>query len=197
MTSVFDKLLDQIRRTRYFDEHVIKKIGPSTWFCHRPGNGSIQSFYVTCQPGAIIMWGDLGETIYCIYGGSSIVWGKRNFNFHDSYYPFTKLSPQMREERFSAERATAYLKERVEEAKTSSVLDEDDLARAEKMLAEWKDRCGHEDEAEWWKLCSEHDEDDPPGMRELVPRVYLCYFCLCWFFSHVNADDERFKEAFA
>jgi hypothetical protein len=197
--STYDRILAQIKRNRQFDEHVIKKVGPTTWFCHRPGHGSMGSFFVSTQHGAILMWGDMGETIYMIYGGSSIVWGKRNFHPDNTYYPLTKLSPAHRIEQFSTEAATDYLKERVEEAKTSTVLDEKALDRAEEMLSEWKDRCGneyYEDEGEWWRLWSEFDDPDAPNMREFVPRVWWTFFCLCWFFSHVSADDERFKEAY-
>lgn len=198
--STYERILAQIQRNRTFDKHVIKKVGPTTWFCHRPGHGSMGSWFVSCQPGAILMWGDMGESIYTIYGGSSIVWGKRNFHPDNTYYPLTKLSTQLRDERFSSEAATAYLEERVEEARTSGVLDAADLERARAMLARWKDRCGgeyYEDEAEWWKLWSDFDDPDAPNMREFVPRVWWTFFCLCWFFSHVSADDERFKEAFA
>lgn len=197
--STYKRILAQIKRNKRFDEFLIKKVGPSTWFCHKPGDGSMGSFFVSTQPGAILMWGDMGEAIYTIYGGSSIAWGKRNFRPDDTYYPFTKLSPQLREQVFSTEEATAYLVERVEEAKTSPVHDDEDLDRAEKMLKEWRDVCGndpHEDENAWWTLWYDFDDPDAPDMREFTPRVWWTFFCLCWFFSHVSADDERFKEAY-
>lgn len=198
----FEKILKQIQRDDWFDKHVVKKVRATTWFCHKHGEGSIQSFWVTVQPGAIVMWGDMGEAIYTVYGGSSMAWGKRNFRFPDacSYYPFTKLAPQMREERFSTEAATDYLKQQVEEAKTSAVLDEDDLARAEKMLAEWEDRRTddpREDEAAWWTLWSDFGDPDAPDMCEFTPRVYWPYFCLCWFFAQADISDERFTEAYS
>jgi hypothetical protein len=199
MSRTYDRLIEEIQRRRFFDNHHIEKRGPTTWRCRVQGEGGINAFYVTTQPGAIIMWGDLGELIFTIYGApNAFHWGRRNFRRTDTYYPFTKLALDMRDKRFSTEDATDYLKERVEEAKTSSVLDAEDLARAEKMLKTWEIRCGnepHEDEAEWWRLWSEFDDPDAPDMRDWKPRIYWCFFCLCWFFSHVSADDPRFSEA--
>jgi hypothetical protein len=198
MSRTYDRCIKQIQQDQYFDKHVIEKRGPTTWFCHK-NEGSISSFYITCQPGAIIMWGDLGEVIYTIYGRQNgIHWGKRNFRRTDTYYPFTKLSLQMRDKVFSTEDATDFLKERYEECKTSTVHDEQDTERAKKMLEKWKEVSGnesHEDEGEWWKLHYEFDDPDAPDMRDWTTRTYWTFFCLCWFFSHVSADDPRFSEA--
>jgi hypothetical protein len=189
-------MFEQIKNEDYFDKHQIKKLGPTTWWCHVPGQGGIQSYYVSIQPGAIIMWGDVGEAIYLIYGGNPIVWGKRNFRFpdHYSYYPFTKLSPQLRDEQFRTEDATVYLKNAIKEAGTIA-----EERQAKKMLEAWKERSGnepHEDEGAWWSMWDEFGTPDAPDMRGLSARTYWCFFCLCWFFSHVSADDERFKEAY-
>ena len=198
MSRTYDRVLKYIRTDHFFDSHVIEKVGPTTWLCHK-NESMISSFYVTTQPGAIIMWGDMGETIFTIYGKQNAIhWGRRNFRRTDTYYPFTKLSLQLRERVFSTEDATDYLKERVEEAKTSSVLDAEDLARAEKMLKKWEIDSGnepHEDQDAWWLLWHEFDDPDAPDMTDWPQRTYWTFFCLCWFFSHVSADDPRFSEA--
>jgi len=199
MSRTYDRILKYIQTDRYFDGHVIEKIGPVTWFCHRPKHGSTSSFYISTQPGAIIMWGDMGEAIYTIYGkANAFHWGRRNFRPNDTYYPFTKLSSQMRDKVFSTEDATDFLKERYEECKTSSVHDDEDAERAKKMLDAWEEQSGnepHEDEAVWWSIHHEFDDSDAADMRDWTERTYWCFSCLCWFFTHVSADDERFKEA--
>ena len=198
MSRTYDRILAEIQRGRSFDNHVIEKISATTWFCHK-NESMISSFYITTQPGAIIMWGDLGEAIYTIYGRQNAFhWGRRNFRREDTYYPFTKLSLQMRDQEFSTEDATDFLKERHEECKTSTVHDDEDTYRAKKMLKRWKEVSGnepHEDEDEWWKLWAEFDDPDAPDMRDWTTRTYWTFFCLCWFFSHVSADDPRFSEA--
>ena len=53
MSRTYDRILNCIQRDHTFDGHVIEKVGPTTWVCHK-NKSSIRSFYISTQPGA--MW---------------------------------------------------------------------------------------------------------------------------------------------
>jgi hypothetical protein len=195
---MIEKILEQIKREQLFDKHIIEKVAENTWFCRVPGEGNIQSFYVCTPPGAVICYGDMGELIFTIYGGNPLRWGKRNFKPRNCYYPFTKISSLIRQTKhFVPKDADEWLEERLEEAETSEVHDDEDVKRCKSMKAEWKViRSVYDDdelERKWWDLHMENGHDEAPNMRDYPTRVYWTYQCLCWFFTQVGPTDERFQ----
>lgn len=198
MQSLYKKLLDAATKGQWYDKHEIERVRFGLWRCSRPET-RMGSFWVAYNGPALVVFGDLGEMILLPYDANALRWAKNTkFDPAYPYYPMTKLSPQMRQREFQPDEATAYLEERVEECKTSHVLDEDDLARWSKMLKDWKDRLLYVGEDrlqdEWYTLWSDHDMDDPPDCTEWSERLIRVYLALCWFMSHVSWDDPRFTE---
>lgn len=195
------KALKEIRERHYFDEHEIERVRHGVWLASKRTT-QMGSFYVVDAPGALLMYGDLGELTFLHYSHeSSLMWGKRNFDPNYPYYPMTKLVPQLREQRFVPKEADDWLDERIEECKTSRVLDEKNAAHWKKIKARWDDEVDkfdiHEAERQWWEINSEEGECDPPGCRDWTTTVAFCFQAFCWFFTHVSKDDPRFSEEFA
>jgi len=197
MTELHHCLLAQARKDKWLDTHEIKRIRFGLWHCAKPGT-RMGSFNVAYNGSALVVFGDLGEMILLPNDANAFRWAKNTtFNPENPYYPLTKLSPQMRDKEFQADEALAYLKERVEECKTSTVLDERDLNKWTKMLKEWEEYPHDEhweQESYWHQLWSDHDLDDPADCRSWTPRVLWVYTALCWFMGKVEWEDPRFKE---
>jgi hypothetical protein len=193
--STNESALEEIRRNHYFDEHQITREHYGQWYCGKPGTG-IFHFRVVMVPGSIILTGDLGEMILNVYSHRPLRWARgARFRPTEPYYPMSKLSHSCRAEEFLPDEATAYLMERIQEARVDG--DRKQVKRYIKMTRAWKevDKFDHrEAEREWYQLCYDHGYDDPPGFRDHTINAYFRFQALCWFMSHVNPEDSRFKE---
>ena len=59
-----------------YKDHVITEVVPGfMWRCGTPNGSCIYMFYVICGHGAVIVYGDVGEAIFCPYAGErSLQW---------------------------------------------------------------------------------------------------------------------------
>lgn len=145
-----------------FAGHVLTQDGPH-WRCGRP-DSSIYAFRLYAPPGAVIVWGDLGECVLRHADSDSLGWLVRAAG-RDEYpdYCLGKIEALDGEKReFYVGDAKAYIRERMRDA----VADRDTKERDR-----WKDvardfgtgldDCDSE-RAAWRTACSENGVDDPP-----------------------------------
>lgn len=144
-----------------FAGHVLKSEG-AHWLCGRPGSSSY-SFRVYLPPGAVIVWGDIGEATILHSDRDSLGWLTRAAGRGE--YPdyclgkVAALSGDKRE--FFSGDAHAYLTERLAEA-----VDDHDRLRWEEASRAFRDAVderNHDSErAAWFATWSEQGLDDPP-----------------------------------
>lgn len=77
-----------------FERHVLTERRPWCWKVSRPGTWSY-GFYVLVAPGAVVIYGDLGEAVFRMNAGDeqeALDWAVRCSP--DQHYALSKLSPR-------------------------------------------------------------------------------------------------------
>lgn len=190
-----DRIYNEVCTRQTFDGHEITRERFGVWHCGKKNTNNL-SFYVVLAPGMLMLYGDIGEIIFLPYAKNALQWaGSDTFRAEYPYYPMTKLSPQMREKEFLPEEATDWIKQWIREARKQG--DKEEVRGYIKMARDWKEQL-HDSECEaetaWYALCQDHGVDDPPSCRDFPSRTYYCFQAMCWFMTHVNAEDPRFAE---
>jgi hypothetical protein len=129
-----------------FTEHVAEQRGDKEWFCHKPRTG-IYGFHVIIRPGAVVVYGDIGEAIFRGgEAGDTHGWLARAVE--SPGYLMSKIRPVQR--RFYPDDAVRYAQERAGEA-----------PRWEKVHAEAKamHKVGSLYEGSWGELVLAHTGD--------------------------------------
>jgi len=152
-----------------FDRHEIEKVAEDEYYCRRPGTG-IMSFRVLFKPGAIIVYGDIGEMILTQY---NLTMGWLFEAVHSRGYFFEKCRTKRRtfNPMDAAEQLDWYAQQDVDCSENSRQLWEawdPELREEYELENEWYSACSSIDgEA---IVCEHYDYDD---MR--------CYEALKWF----------------
>ena len=188
---VSEKRREQAREyaRRDLDKHVITRERFGVWRCAEPGSW-INGFYVTWSPGAVIVHGDLGELILVPYKPNAFKWalGVCRPDYVD--YPLEKIARNMKAEEYVPEIADEIVQDYLTNPDYGLT---DDQKNGLELGWEAADR--HDERALYDALTDaaiDHDYED--NVRAFTMRTLVVYQALCWFFTHVNAEDERFKE---
>lgn len=189
-----DQVLDRVRANKTFDRHEITRERFGVWYCGAKDTGNM-SFRVVVAPGMLMLYGDIGEIIFLPYAKNTLAWAVGSFQPEYPYYPMTKLSHHMREKEFQSDEVEGWLLEKVRENRKSR--DNKWTKHYIDLVRRWResDRDGlHQAERSWHELCYTSNLDDPPTFTDYPTGIYLCFQAMCWFMSHVSADDPRFSE---
>ena len=106
----YQPTLEQMRQTaaEAFADHVIRPISETTWICRKPGTG-VYHFYVTIHHGWMIVYGDIGDVMFKVYGDEDCFRWIRSAARSPGYF-LEKLAPTMPRRRYCKERGLDYLK---------------------------------------------------------------------------------------
>lgn len=193
--ALLKKVVDAVRKEQIFDQHVITREREGVWHCGIPHDSNM-SFRVVSTPGAIIIYGDLGELIFLPNTRNALWWAyKTKWDPENPYYPLTKISPQLRDKIFVVEEIDAHIEERLKDSYEAE--DKDEEYRWLRIREKWDDFPDRDNqtyaEQYWYQLCNEENEDDPIDGMNWTSRVLWIYQAMCWFMSHVDPRDERFR----
>lgn len=165
MATTSDDTARSIARmaAKAFAGHVLTQEG-AHWRCGRPGS-SHYAFRVYAPPGAVIVWGDLGECVLRHAGGDSLGWladtaGPGRVDYPD--YCLGKIEALDGPKReFYAGNARAYIKERLRDTvDEAGEVDTEERNRWTAVAHEFDDYDRQPDA--WFSACLENGVDDPP-----------------------------------
>lgn len=193
--ALLKKVVDAVKNEQIFDQHIITREREGVWYCGIPHDSNM-SFRVVSAPGAIIIYGDLGELIFLPNARNALWWAyKTKWDPESPYYPLTKISPQLRDKVFVVEEIDAHIEERLKDSYEAE--DKEEEQRWLRIKEKWDDFADRDNltnaEQYWYQLCCEENEDDPIDGMNWTSRVLWIYQAMCWFMSHVDHRDERFK----
>ncbi|MGD9730141.1 MAG: hypothetical protein AB7L09_02970 [Nitrospira sp.] len=190
--------LEHVRKFQRFDRHEIVREGPGIWFC-ADQHTSMYHFRVIMVPGRIIVTGDIGDLVLHVNDRKPLRWALGcRMKPGETYYPLSKLSPDMGRKLFQPDSAEEWLVEQLTASRNDG--DKPQVQKYIKMIREWRE-CHFRDELDraeqyWFELLDENGEE-PISFREYEFGVFFRYEALCWFMQHVNPQDDRFREELA
>lgn len=200
------------RAAQHFSEHVITKEATGRWFCGKPGTG-IYSFRVLCVPGAVIVYGDIGELILRPYASppDELAWlrgAAKNAKYPE--YCLGKCPPAHKQEEFLSGDAVKYLRNMVDEAHSwydtcqerpdeilpLSLVGPEyvaEVARTAKEIAErWESNRGYMRPALAWSDAVYSVTCDPEmdHCLDFSAEMLFCFNALCWFVEHLPETEK-------
>jgi len=168
-----------------FKDHVLTTEGKGRWICRKPGT-SAYAFCVITAPGAVIIFGDVGDAILMIDALDPLPWliGATSVD-----YLLSKVQPEaMRRDReFMPGDADAYLCE-VETSDSRAV------QGVRSLLADLDLEGDRTEQDRWLMACNEAGLDDPPRCDDFGSGLLWTYHAVrCFVRLYEAADAEKAK----
>lgn len=142
-----------------FARHVLTVKRPWLWKVSRPDSW-VYGFFVVMAPGALIMYGDLGEAVFRMHAGSEkdvFEWTMRCTK--DRYYVLSKIANREAFKKFYSGDAVEYAKSCLDESKSQK--DRDFYVEVQQ-----RDADGDLSRDEFYRIAAEHEQYDVPGFEE-------------------------------
>lgn len=168
-----------------FAGHVIKKESESIYYCGKPGTG-IMSFRVVFLPGAILIYGDIGELILTQHN-LDLPW--LCGSVHSRSYFFEKSRNKTKA--FCAGDAAAHLDFLLDSYRTDYGADSEDFEKQRAYLeAVWEkwdvDNCeSYEVENNWYLAYSDYDSEVYVA-EHLSSQDIWCWEAAKWFVENLK-----------
>ena len=179
------------KRFEKFEIHERSRNGVyRSWFCNEPGHWDC-SFTITTIPGYLFVTGDLGDLVVArVY--DMLPWCRRSV--HSTGYFFEKISLEIKKTEFSRELVEEWIKERIDEIKSRTEDDDDDieayadeLRTLNEVLDDGFDDYGEEHFAE--VLQPSYDGCDYPDWHIYSRQVLCLREAVRWFVMHHSEPE--------
>lgn len=160
-----------------FHEHTLTEEAPQRWLCAKPGTG-IYAFRVCLVPGAILVYGDIGDMLLVRFGGAGLDWLRGAVRSRD--YLLGKVPVAHRGEVFLRGEAERVVKE-MEDAGHSA---------ADALRDALDDELEDDGPHAFYRAYAHNVDSDVPDCADFSSELHWCAEALAWFVRTLDAAQS-------
>jgi len=160
-----------------FSHHVVDQKEEHLWLCRRPAT-NIYHFYIAFLPGALAIYGDIGDAIFT-GGDRSLAWLRGAVSGEEPYFSYLLGKSTLAKKEFFPGDAIELIREDAIES----------VPRAQKLADSWSELlCDLDDPGySWGRACHECREAECAAeCYDYDSNAYWCANALRWFVGNMK-----------